>query len=113
MKNELYEGRLGDALVVAVIVRKLLKPITSTEAYKLGLIDSKGKRIRKPENSKEKESYTILDKFIFKLKSILGHRVSILSTFLLLLSDIDYDKCENEYNFLIEEFENDKRTRRD
>jgi len=102
MSDLLTEGRLGDLLVVAVIVKKLITPIEKSKAYKLGIIDKHGKRIRKPKTKQEKDAYTILDKFVFKLKRLLGHRVAVLSTFLLLLSDVDID---NEYNLLIEKYQ--------
>lgn len=105
-KELLQEGRLGDAIVVALIAKKLLKPIEKTDAYKLGLINEKGKRIRRPKTSEEKKAYTLLDKLVFKLKKLLGHRLANISTFLLLLSDVD---VEEEYEKLIQEYENERR----
>lgn len=102
----LIEGRLGDAIVVAVIVRKMIKPIRKSAAYRLGIVNEKGKKIRKPETPEEKKNFTILDKFIFKLKYLLGHRVSNLATFLLLLSDED---VEQEYEMLIEKYDEERR----
>lgn len=99
------EGRLGDLIVVAVLVRKIIKPIQKTDAFNLGLIDAKGKLLKKPGTKEEKNAYTILDKFVFKIKRLLGHKVSAMATFLLLLSDKDFENCEKEYDLLIEEVE--------
>ena len=48
---------------------------TSTAAYKLGIIDDNGKVLRKAKtlkSAKEKDSYTILHRFVFNLKRLLG-----------------------------------------
>jgi hypothetical protein len=65
----------------------------------MGIVDRRGKRIRKPKTKEEKNAYTVLDKFVFKLKRLLGHKVAVFSTFLLLLADTD---CEEEYEMLME-----------
>lgn len=101
-REMLTEGRLGDLIVVGVIVKRLLKPIEKTPAYKLGLIDKKGKQTRRPETKEEKNSFTILDKFIFKIKKLVGHRVANLATFMLLLADLG--DVEREYDLLVEDY---------
>jgi len=108
MEELIQEGRLGDLIVIGVLVRKMLKPIEKTKAFQLGIIDKKGKRIKKPQTKDEKNAYTILDKFVFKLKRLLGHRVAVFSTFLLLLSDMDY---EQEYELLMEKLEEENNER--
>jgi len=71
-----------DSAVVLLIVKKLTKPIVQTPAYKLGLVNSTGMVIRVPETTKEKESLTVLDRFAFKLKRLLGTRLVSLNDFL-------------------------------
>lgn len=97
----LTEGRLGDLIIVGVFVKRLLTPIKKTKAFKLGLIDEKGKKLRKPQTREERNSFTVLDKLIFKIKKLVGHRVANLATFMLILSDADID-IEREYNLLVE-----------
>jgi hypothetical protein len=71
-----------DAAVVLLIIKKLITPITRTDAYKLGLINSNGMVIRVPENDKEKSALTLLDRFSLKLKRLLGTRLVQLNDFL-------------------------------
>lgn len=71
-----------DAAVVLLIIKKLIAPITQSNAYKLGLVNSNGMVVRVPENDKEKASLTILDRFCFKLKRLLGTRLVSLNDFL-------------------------------
>jgi hypothetical protein len=53
----------------------------STKAYDIGLIDEKGNTIKEPENEDEEEALTVLDKLGFKIRRMLGSRISELSTF--------------------------------
>jgi hypothetical protein len=71
-----------DAAVVLLIIKKLITPITQTNAYKLGLINSSGMIVRVPENDKEKSALTLLDRFCLKLKRLLGTRLVSLNDFL-------------------------------
>ncbi len=73
--------RVDDILSFAVI-KKLVTPIKKTNAYKLGLVDSVGKIIRNPTTDEEHMALTLFDKFIFKLKRLLGSKISQLNNFL-------------------------------
>tara|TARA_B100000424_G_scaffold232791_1_gene195763 strand:+ start:1108 stop:1791 length:684 start_codon:yes stop_codon:yes gene_type:complete len=54
-------------------VKKLSTPFKDTEAYKLGIIDEKGKVLKKRSqlSSKERDSYKLMDTLIFNLKKFL------------------------------------------
>lgn len=73
--------RIDDALSFLTI-KKLVTPVNKTDAYKMGLVDTQGKIIRKPENEKEENALTLFDKFIFKLKRLLSGKISQLNNFL-------------------------------
>lgn len=65
-------ANITDAVVVLRILKLLSTPIQQSDAYKYGIIDSNGKKIRKPETAKERDSYTILNRLVFKLQYALG-----------------------------------------
>ena len=68
-------GRVIDALVAYRVLKILVTPFKRTKAYKLGIIDDKGKVLKKAkelETSAEKKAYTILHRFIFNLKRLLN-----------------------------------------
>ncbi len=71
-----------DQVLTYVLVQKLLTRVSKTDAYRLGLIDNNGKVIKNPETQEEKDSLGMLDKFIFKLKRMLGPKINVLSNFL-------------------------------
>jgi len=78
MKSVLREGFLSNALnyvVLYKLISRMVKPIKKTKAYELGIVDEKGKILRKRKTLKtkeEKDALTRLDIFVFNLKRVLG-----------------------------------------
>lgn len=67
-------SRIVDNLVAYRVLSMLVTPFDQTKAYKLGIIDAKGKVLRKSTELKtdeERESYTYLHRLVFNLKRIL------------------------------------------
>ena len=74
-------GRAIDLFVTYRFLRLLTTPFEKTDAFKFGIIDDKGNRIRKPKSSQVavelttselKNSYTILHKLVFNIKKLFG-----------------------------------------
>ena len=66
--------RIVDTLIVFRILKMLTTSWEKFDAYKLGLIDKKGSRIKdkKPETKAEKSSFTLLHRLVFNLKRIVS-----------------------------------------
>jgi hypothetical protein len=47
-------------------------PWIKTAAFKQGIVDEKGVRLKKPETSKEKSAYSVFHKLVFNLRRLLG-----------------------------------------
>ena len=65
---------LVDTYITYRIITTLTKDWDEQEAYKYGIIDKKGKVLRKSKelkDRKEKDSYTVLMRFIFNLKRLI------------------------------------------
>ena len=63
-----------DTYITYRIITTLTRPWKEQDAYEFGIIDDKGKVLRKArelKNSKEKDSYSILIRFIFNLKRLM------------------------------------------
>ena len=73
----LREGVVGGALNVFFIykfLRILTQPFNETDAFKLGIIDEKGKILKKHKKLKtteEKDSYTLMHRLVWKLKRLM------------------------------------------
>ena len=74
-------GRAIDLFVTYRFLKLLTTPFEKTDAFKFGIIDEKGNRIKKPKSSlpavdlnttEMKNSYTILHKLVFNIKKIFG-----------------------------------------
>jgi len=75
-------SRVIDALVAYRVLKILVTPFNKTQAFKLGIIDDKGKVLIKSKQFQDKfglraagearKSYTLLIRFVFNLKRLLG-----------------------------------------
>ena len=72
-------GRAIDLFVTYRFLRLLTTPFEDTDAFKLGIIDEKGNRVKLPKSTKPavelstselKGAYTILHKLVFNIKKI-------------------------------------------
>ena len=67
-------SRVIDALVAYRVLKLLVTPFNRTKAFELGIIDAKGKVLKKSRDisdPKERNAYTLLIRFVFNLKRIL------------------------------------------
>ena len=111
-------GRAVDLFVTYRFLKLLTTPFEKTDAFKLGIIDANGHRIKLPKSSKPavelttselKNSYTILHKLIFNIKKLfakvpgLRTKVGTYAAALFLLKDTfkehveDPDMFEKEF----------------
>ena len=68
-------GRAIDLLITYRIIKLLVTPFEKQDAYKYGIVDKDGKVLRKTSDlntGKEKDSYTILHRFVFNLKRLIN-----------------------------------------
>ena len=68
-------SRVIDALIAYRILKLLVTRFNKTKAYKLGIIDDKGKVLIKSKqitNQQQRNAYTLLTRFVFNLKRLLG-----------------------------------------
>lgn len=92
-------------------IRKLAVPITSTEAFRRGIIDKNGNRTSKPLTSQDKSYWSYIDVICNNLKKLLAKipngssRVATIAACMLLLKEenIQEDRLESIFNeYLIE-----------
>ena len=97
-----------DLLITYRIMKLLVTPFDKQEAFKYGIIDKNGKVLRPfrtIQKTAEKQSYTILHRFIFNLKRILkrvglGSRIGSFAVALALL--IKENKEYEQHKLIIE-----------
>lgn len=107
-------GRAVDLFVTYRFLKLLTTPFEKQDAYKLGVIDKNGNRIRKEKStqvevelttSQLKNSYTILHKLVFNIKKIfqkvpgLRTKVGTYAASLFLLKDTFKEGMEDPHMF--------------
>ena len=107
-------GRAIDLFVTYRFLRLLTTPFEKTDAFKFGIIDDKGNRIRKPKSSKPavalatselQNSYTILHKLVFNIKKLFGKvpglrtKTGTYAAALFLLKDTFKEHVEDPHMF--------------
>ena len=65
-------SRAGDLAYTLRFLRLLTTNFEDTSAFKLGIIDKEGKKLRKPQTSEEKSSYNSFHRLVFNLKKLLA-----------------------------------------
>ena len=111
-------GRAIDLFVTYRFLKLLTTPFEKTDAFRLGIIDDNGNRIKKPKSTQpavelataeQKNAYTILHKLVFNIKKIfqkvpgLRTKVGTYAAALFLLKDTfkesvnDPDMFEKEF----------------
>lgn len=96
--------------VLYKIIRELSTPFKETKAFELGLIDEKGKLLKRPKTKKEKQAYSYFYRFIFNLKRLLAKvglesRIATFAAALFLLKE-EEDKEYSDKELLDVIFEN-------
>jgi len=61
-----------DLFLIYQFIKRLTTPFDQTDAFKMGLIDKDGKRLKKAESKEEKAAMTYFDRLIFNLKRLLA-----------------------------------------
>jgi nanoRNase/pAp phosphatase (c-di-AMP/oligoRNAs hydrolase) len=97
-----------DIYILYRIIKDLSTPFNETDAFKLGLIDDTGKRLKKSSTKEEKDSLSYYNRFIFNLKRILrkfglGSRVATFAAALFLLKE----QSEKRYSLTEDTFKNE------
>ena len=63
--------RAGDLVYTFRFLKLLVTDFKDTEAFKLGLIDEKGKKLRKSDNSDDRNAYTPFHRLVFNIKKLI------------------------------------------
>ena len=66
--------RFVDSIIAYRILRMLTTPFEETDAFRLGIVDNKGKELKKMRELNsvdERDAYSILHRMIFRLKRII------------------------------------------
>ncbi len=101
--NMLTKENIHRNFSTALFITRLNEPIIETPAFKLGLVDETGRRVKIPETLDEKTALTPLDVYVFKLRRFLSEgKLEMLNASIVveMMANLSYDK-----EFVSEEYE--------
>lgn len=65
-------SRAGDLVYTFRFLKLLVTKFEDTNAYKLGLIDDEGKKLRKADTTQEKSAYNAFHRIVFNIKKLIA-----------------------------------------
>lgn len=80
--------RAGDLVYTIRFLKLLTTSFEKTKAYEMGLIDAKGKKLKKAETSDEKAVYTPFHRLVYNIKKLIpGGKLGSFATALFMLRE--------------------------
>lgn len=64
-------NKFSDLILIYQFIKRLTTPFKDTDAFKLGIIDQDGKKLKSPETSEEQNAYGYFDRLVFNIKRLL------------------------------------------
>ena len=65
-------ARIIDNIIALRIIYLLVQPFETTDAFKLGLIDANGNKLKKASTAEEKKATSMLHRLVWNLKRIIN-----------------------------------------
>ena len=99
-----------DLYLVYQFLKRLVVPFQETDAYKLGLIDKDGKKLKKAKTDAEKAANGYFDRLVRNLKRLLAKipggqsKIATYAAALLLIKEQD-ERLIMDENYLLEQFQ--------
>jgi hypothetical protein len=95
-------GKFVDSVIAYRILHMLVTPFANTEAFRLGIVDARGKELkhmRDLNTVEERDAYTLLHRLVFRLKRIVEKMpienkkiASLAAAYALVREDLDRGK---------------------
>jgi hypothetical protein len=79
--NQMMKESVHSSFSIATLISRLNEPIIEMSAYKMGLIDESGNRLRVATTEEELKAFTPVDAYVLKIRRMLGESsVKFLNT---------------------------------
>lgn len=105
-------SRVLDTVVAYRVLRMLATPIEQSDAFKRGIVDKDGNKLRDPEGAQELDSYTLLQRFVYKVQKALtrspDRNAKRLLTFAAALAILREYTEDDDVESLLEVYEQDE-----
>tara|TARA_B100001113_G_scaffold84700_1_gene67416 strand:- start:2097 stop:2618 length:522 start_codon:yes stop_codon:yes gene_type:complete len=113
-------SRALDAVVGIRLLKLLSTPINNSKAFQLGIVDKDGNKIKDPSNTNERNAYTLLNRFVFKVQRALtrssdrnARRLLTFAAAMALLREYKDDDDDLDVAVLLEHYMQDEKVQRE
>jgi hypothetical protein len=97
-----YNKMFNESFKNKFLTNQLNKAFTDFEAYKLGIINEKGDKIKEPITEQEKAAYSPETKTILKIKKYLGSKLDLINQTAILESASKLNYNKNNHKLFLE-----------
>lgn len=97
-----YNTMFNEALKNKFLISMLNKQYKDFEAYKLGIINERGDKIKEPVTEQEQRAYSPETKTILKIKKYLGSKLDLINQTAILESQTKLNYNKNNHKKLLE-----------
>ena len=108
-------SRALDAVVGIRLLKLLSTPIEKSKAFQYGIIDKNGKKLKDPSNTNERNAYSLLNRFVFKVQRALtrssdmnARRLLSFAAAMALLREYDENDDDLDVGVLLELYMQDE-----
>ena len=109
-------SRALDAVVGIRLLKLLSTPINKSKAFQLGIVDNDGNKVKDPSNTNERNAYTLLNRFVFKVQRALtrssdrnARRLLTFAAAMALLREYKDDDDDLDVAVLLEHYMEDEK----
>ena len=109
-------SRALDAVVGIRLLNLLSTPINKSKAFQLGIVDNDGNKVKDPSNTNERNAYTLLNRFVFKVQRALtrssdrnARRLLTFAAAMALLREYKDDDDDLDVAVLLEHYMEDEK----
>ena len=109
-------SRSLDAVVGIRLLKLLSTPINKSKAFQLGIVDNDGNKVKDPSNTNERNAYTLLNRFVFKVQRALtrssdrnARRLLTFAAAMALLREYKDDDDDLDVAVLLEHYMEDEK----
>ena len=111
-------SRALDAVVGIRLLKLLSTPINKSKAFQLGIVDNDGNKVKDPSNTNERNAYTLLNRFVFKVQRALtrssdrnARRLLTFAAAMALLREYKDDDDDLDVAVLLEHYMEDEKVK--
>jgi len=96
--NSMLKERMEEVLTNKLLLTELKKPFTEFDAYRLGLINEKGNKLKEPITEEENMAMSPANRTLFQIKRFLGSKIE-------LIENMEILENQKLLNFSVEKYE--------